>query len=148
MVRGRAAGHSAETSRSARERRRWRAGHSGRIAIGNGKVGEQPLEGLAHLTRRVMEGIGNVERLKRGVPAVKDAGAPAPQVPRRTAGETPHPPRPAKRPIRLSTRRTAAPKTDPPARRKQCTGRARAESLPERLRAQRSSGTGRWPRGR
>ena len=45
---------------------------AGRIAIGNGKAGEQRLEGVAHLTRRVMEGIGYVERLKVAIPAVED----------------------------------------------------------------------------
>ena len=48
-------------------------GIAGRIAIGNGKAGEQHLEGVAHLTRRVVEGISNIERLKGGVPAIKDA---------------------------------------------------------------------------
>ena len=47
-------------------------GIAGRIAIGNGKAGEQRFEGVAHLTRRVMEGISYVERLKGGVPAVED----------------------------------------------------------------------------
>ena len=50
-----------------------RQGVAGRIAIGNGKTGEQCLEGVAHLTRRVMEGIGNVERLKVTIPAIEDA---------------------------------------------------------------------------
>jgi len=47
-------------------------GVAGRIAIGNGKAGEQRLEGVAHLTRRVMEGIGYVERLKVTIPAIED----------------------------------------------------------------------------
>ena len=47
-------------------------GIAGRIAIGNGKAGEQCLEGVAHLTRRVMEGIGNIERLKVTIPAIED----------------------------------------------------------------------------
>ena len=48
-------------------------GVAGRIAIGNREFWEQRLEGLAHFTRCVMESIGNIERLKGGVPAIKDA---------------------------------------------------------------------------
>ena len=47
-------------------------GVASRIAIGNGKAGEQRPEGVAHLTRRVMEGIGYVERLKVTIPAIED----------------------------------------------------------------------------
>ena len=47
-------------------------GVAGRIAIGNREFRKESLKRLAQVTRRVMEAIGNVERLKGGIPAVKD----------------------------------------------------------------------------
>ena len=49
-----------------------RQGITGRLAVGNREPREQGLEGLPDVARRVVEAIGNVERLKVCVPAVED----------------------------------------------------------------------------
>ena len=47
-------------------------GVAGRIAIGNREFRKEPLKRLAQFACRVMEAIGNVERLKVAIPAVED----------------------------------------------------------------------------